>query len=410
MKLFIFIFYLSSLGLYLNDLNHLFLILFILFSFIIVTWSHNESWDNLTLKGIKGVEIFFVLFLLSILFLFISWKVNIIWVVFLLEFQSFMILGACYLFKNESLKVKEIEGSLNYIFPAFFSFVLMLVYILGVSIKFYSIYFNNITLHFILLISILTKVGAFPVYAWVSNVFHGVTYSTLLFISIISKIFMIIILLEYIKVYTFLLLLGGFMSVVISSFVMINQVRIKKFLAFSSVANIGWVLLVLMIPKNEEIFYLYTSEILTLFFFIYAFNFILLCSNLKQSSITQTYNLFNIIKSEKQSTLFFFIIGISLLSMAGVPPFAGFIGKFIIFTYYFSYSLSFTLILVFISSLFIFIYLRPVISTYRVNLPYSNLLRQNIKGFYNSSNFIVFTPFLLILNFMIMFIIFHKSF
>ena len=102
-----------------------------------------------------------------------------------------MILGSCYLFKNESIKVKEIEGSLNYIFPAFLSFVLLLIFVLGISLQYTSIYYTHYLINIVLLISIITKVGAFPLYFWVPNVFSGITYSTLLFLSIISKIFMI---------------------------------------------------------------------------------------------------------------------------------------------------------------------------------------------------------------------------
>ena len=150
-----------------------------------------------------------------------------------------MILGSCYLFKNESIKVKEIEGSLNYIFPAFLSFVLLLIFVLGISLQYTSIYYTHYLINIVLLISIITKVGAFPLYFWVPNVFSGITYSTLLFLSIISKIFMILILIQYVEINNPIIITSGLLSISISCIYMMNQTKIKKFLAFSSIANIG---------------------------------------------------------------------------------------------------------------------------------------------------------------------------
>lgn len=152
------------------------------------------------------------------------------------------------------------------------------------------------------------------------------------------------------------------------------------------------------------------SEVLVLFFFIYAFNFIALCILLKHNYSKQIYNFFNLMKTEKQTTISFFLIMTALLSMAGVPPFAGFLGKFIIFTYYYNYSLSLSLSLVFISSLFVFIYLRPLVSIYKVNLPYSSLLHQYTKSSLTTPTFNLFVSFLTILNFMIIFTVFQSSF
>ena len=104
--------------------------------------------------------------LTSILYIFLLWEINIIWIVFLLEFQSFIILGSYYLFKENKKKnsVKGIEGSINYIFPAFFSFFLMLMYILFNIINVNNDYIIEVIMNIILVLSILTKMGAFPLF------------------------------------------------------------------------------------------------------------------------------------------------------------------------------------------------------------------------------------------------------
>ena len=104
--------------------------------------------------------------LTSILYIFLLWEINIIWIVFLLEFQSFIILGSYYLFKENKKKnsVKGIEGSINYIFPAFFSFFLMLIYVLFNIININNNFYVEIIMNITLILSILIKIGAFPLF------------------------------------------------------------------------------------------------------------------------------------------------------------------------------------------------------------------------------------------------------
>lgn len=181
----------------------------------------------------------FISLIICNLFILLAYEIEIIWVIFLLEFQSFIILGSCYVFKNKSLKIKSIEGSLNYIFPAFFSFILMLIYILSISNNYINTYYNNSFFYIIILVSILTKIGSFPIFFWVPNVYKGISYSSLVFIAIISKVFMLLILIHYIPAYYEIIFIAGLFSLFISSIMMVNHINTKKFLAYSSIANVG---------------------------------------------------------------------------------------------------------------------------------------------------------------------------
>lgn len=402
--------YFISIGLILNNFNYLYLILFILVFFVSSVWKYNEKWFFFTLTKINQIEVIYLILLISILFVFLCCKINFLWVVFLLEFQSFMILGSCYLFKNESIKVKEIEGSLNYIFPAFLSFVLLLIFVLGISLQYTSIYYTHYLINIVLLISIITKVGAFPLFFWVPNVFSGITYSTLLFLSIISKIFMILIIIQYVEINNPIIIISGLLSISISCIYMMNQTKIKKFLAFSSIANIGWILVVLITFKSELVYKMNGIEILILFFFLYSFNLILFCIIAKGIKKSQLLNLFSTINTEKTSILLLFLLVTSLFSMAGIPPFSGFIGKFIVITYLNEYNLFITLLLVILSSFFIFIYIRPIIFFYKNTSPHSSLLIQ--KNIFNKNNYGVnlLSSFFVFFNIIIMYLIFHIFF
>lgn len=390
-------------------MNYLGLILFILLLFIFIAWfTYEKQLINfkISLKSDYPNDIIILIMLTSILYIFLLWEINIIWIVFLLEFQSFIILGSYYLFKENKKKnsVKGIEGSINYIFPAFFSFFLMLMYILFNIINVNNDYIIEVIMNIILVLSILTKMGAFPLFFWVSIVFQNICYSTLLLISVVSKVFMITIILFYLStIYSSFLFLGVF-SIAISSLFMLSFSNIKKFLAFSSIGNVGWILVLLSSNStNKLIFNLNISEILIIFFFIYAFNFILFCLIIKEN---KNNHIFNITKNFLNGQQFIYILVftvVSLFSMAGIPPLLGFFGKYIIFISYFNYNVISTLLLVFFSIVFIFCYIRPVTYLIRFNKPYDN-----IKSVYYFNKYISnFIVFLVIFNFYLMFCIFY---
>lgn len=390
-------------------MNYLGLILFILLLFIFIAWfTYEKQLINfkISLKSDYPNDIIILIMLTSILYIFLLWEINIIWIVFLLEFQSFIILGSYYLFKENKKKnsVKGIEGSINYIFPAFFSFFLMLMYILFNIINVNNDYIIEVIMNIILVLSILTKMGAFPLFFWVSIVFQNICYSTLLLISVVSKVFMITIILFYLStIYSSFLFLGVF-SIAISSLFMLSFSNIKKFLAFSSIGNVGWILVLLSSNStNKLIFNLNISEILIIFFFIYAFNFILFCLIIKEN---KNNHIFNITKNFLNGQQFIYILVftvVSLFSMAGIPPLLGFFGKYIIFISYFNHNVISTLLLVFFSIVFIFCYVRPVTYLIRFNKPYDN-----IKSVYYFNKYISnFIVFLVIFNFYLMFCIFY---
>jgi NADH-quinone oxidoreductase subunit N len=410
MILYLFHFFLFiSFGLILNNAHYLVFLLFILVLLVFLVWNNNEGWFTKSALKMNKLEYSYIVISMGVMIILTTFKISILWIIFIFEFQSFIILGSCYLFKNESIKVKEIEGSLNYIIPAFLSFILLLIYVLGVNFQNKAfIYSNSFLLNIILIVSILTKVGAFPFYFWVPNVYKGITWSTLLFISVISKVFIIIFILFYIPILPHVMVIIGFITLLVAGLYMACESKIKKYLAFSSIAHIGWLILCLS-NSNLSIgaSFFTCEEIVVIFFFTYTFNFVLLCSNLKLVNSNKLYNLFSSIRSEKQIFCFFFSILISLFSMAGIPPFAGFIAKFLIFINIYYSNILICYLLVFISCLFIFVYIRPVVNFYKTATPYSYLLYQLKKNKELKKITLMIIPFLMYLNLLIMFIIFY---
>jgi NADH-quinone oxidoreductase subunit N len=118
----------------------------------------------------------------------------------------------------------------------------------------------------------------------------------------------------------------SFLSLFIGSIGAVIQQKIKRFLAFTSINQIGLMLFGIF----------YDSDHIGSFFnmFIYSMTNIILLyvlSNLKQrgsvNSVEYLGDLRGLYSSSPQSVIY---LTIALLSMAGIPPFVGFFSKYLI--------------------------------------------------------------------------------
>jgi NADH-quinone oxidoreductase subunit N len=116
------------------------------------------------------------------------------------------------------------------------------------------------------------------------------------------------------------------LSMTYGNIVAIAQKNIKRLLAYSGIAQIGNVLIGLAagtkMGEDAILFYLLTY----LFANLGAFAVVIAVSNLIRSDEIEDYNGLN-----RRSPFLAFAMLVFLLSLAGVPPLAGFIGKLYIF-------------------------------------------------------------------------------
>lgn len=115
-------------------------------------------------------------------------------------------------------------------------------------------------------------------------------------------------------------------TVVLGNLLAIYQTNIKRLLAYSSIAQAGYVLigLVSMTPDgaSASLFYL----LMYVFTNVVAFGIVTLISNIDGSD-----NLSDLSGLSRRSPGLALVMMIALLSLGGIPPTAGFIGKFLIF-------------------------------------------------------------------------------
>jgi NADH-quinone oxidoreductase subunit N len=186
-------------------------------------------------------------------------------------------------------------------------------------------------------ISFLFKLGAAPFHMWVADVYEGVPISVTIFLTTVPKIaiFSIFTRLMYTCFYSLidywqpLLTLTAIISIVFITFVLVSQKKIKRFLAYSSIVHMGYLLLGISLGTLEGV---YSSFLYLIIYMVNTINIwtILISLNYveKQYKIKYISDLNFLYKINPLLTI---VCALSLLSMAGIPPLAGFFAKFYIF-------------------------------------------------------------------------------
>jgi proton-translocating NADH-quinone oxidoreductase chain N len=287
-----------------------------------------------------------------------------------------------------------VENSFNYSFYKGFS-----VYILGPA-----------SLGFLFLIlAIIAKLGLFPFHFWMIDVYDSVSNLSLLFFSLFPKIFLLYFLLRLFifffplcvidEVFQNLILFIGTSGLLFGSLINLSQWKIKRFLAFSSLVNLSYILLfftglemnlhcIMGIFLNLMIYI-----ILLLSFFV---NFLFLRKIREVNELNEINDLFLVKQSHPLIAFSFFI---NTLSFAGVPPLIGFYGKFYLLSFLWGNGLIFPIIIVLITSLIsCFYYIRIARSLFNFNS--SKYLFQ--EGFFS---LYLFNFFLIFLQFFFLFIV-----
>ena len=178
------------------------------------------------------------------------------------------------------------------------------------------------------------KIGAVPFHSWIPDTYQGAPTPVTAFLSIAPKgaALAILIRMFYVALATFkpmwvlLFVVASIVSMTYGNIVAIAQTNIKRLLAYSGIAQIGNVMIGLAAGTKQGsdaiMFYLLTY----LFANLGAFAVVIGVSNLIKSDEIEDYSGLN-----RRSPFLAAAMLIFLLSLAGVPPLAGFIGKLYIF-------------------------------------------------------------------------------
>jgi NADH-quinone oxidoreductase subunit N len=219
----------------------------------------------------------------------------------------------------------------------------------------------------IMIVAVGFKLALVPFHLWAADVYQGAPVPVTTFIATVSKIGVFAVLLRFsiaVDLYRYPVVVQMFAVVAVASMIVGNilalrQQNFKRLLAYSSIAHLGYLLVAFLpgtvVGVQASIFYLVAYSITLLS----AFGIITLLSGTRRDAddIEQYAGLF------WRHPVMAVVLTISLLSLAGIPLTAGFIGKFYVLATGVQQGLWFpVLVLVLTSVIGLYYYLR-IIST-----------------------------------------------
>ncbi|MBS1949691.1 MAG: NADH-ubiquinone oxidoreductase chain N [Cytophagales bacterium] len=217
----------------------------------------------------------------------------------------------------------------------------------------------------LMLVGVAFKISAAPFHLWTPDVYEGSPTPITTFMSTVVKIAAFSVLIKIFSVcfaryaHSLQLLEQGLMVVtfIVANIAAVRQKNLKRMLAFSSVSQVGYLLLAFSSDSQHSsgvlFYYLIAYSVASLL----AFAVINLIEIQKGSaSIDNLKGLF------KNNPLMAVAMTIAMFSLAGIPPLAGFFGKYLVFTLSLSHGFVALTVLAVIASLIgVYYYFAPVV-------------------------------------------------
>ena len=186
-----------------------------------------------------------------------------------------------------------------------------------------------------ILVGLAFKVSAVPFHMWTPDVYEGAPTSITAFFAIVPKLAAIALIFrfclepfnnfyfEWTQVIFFLSLASMFLGAIAA----IAQKSIKRLLAYSSIGHVGYVLIALVAASDQGV------RSASIYMFIYLIMnvsvFTILLSLKKSDKYVEKID--QLSGLSKTNPVVSVSLAIIMLSMAGIPPFIGFFGKFYVF-------------------------------------------------------------------------------
>ncbi|MCH5219572.1 MAG: NADH-quinone oxidoreductase subunit N [Muribaculaceae bacterium] len=241
------------------------------------------------------------------------------------------------------------EAAVKYILTAVFSsavFMMGLSFVYGLtgSLYFHKIYMAiagpNSTLLIVALAFVMAGVGfklsLVPFHLWTADVYQGAPTSVTSYLSVISKgatafAFLVIFFQAfgcvYHQVWEWMLYALIILTITLGNLFALRQRDMKRFLAFSSVSQAGYIMLGIIGNNTMGVAALMYYILVYIFSNLAAFGVIGAIENATGKVSMDDYR-----GLSKTNPRLAFAMMLAMFSLAGIPPFAGFFSKFFIFT------------------------------------------------------------------------------
>ncbi|MEO7530764.1 MAG: NADH-quinone oxidoreductase subunit N [Sediminibacterium sp.] len=239
-------------------------------------------------------------------------------------------------------KRQSSEAAMKMIISSAFSSALLLF---GISLVYGvsgTIVFSELTVHitseplhvfaFILLLSAFAfKISAVPFHLWTADVYEGAPVAVTAYLSVVSKAAVLFVFVSVLysvfkpiaSTWYHMLFILSLLTIIVGNLFALRQNNFKRFLAFSSIAQVGFILIGITGSSQAGMASVLYFILIYVFSNLAAFGVISLVSAVSGKENIGDYKAFY-----SSNPLLTWVLTIALFSLAGVPPTAGFFGKF----------------------------------------------------------------------------------
>jgi len=253
----------------------------------------------------------------------------------------------------------------------------------------------------IMIVAIGFKLALVPFHLWAADVYQGAPAPVTTFIATVSKIGVFAVLLRFAQtvglqqypIATIIFSAIAIISMLVGNLLALQQQNIKRLLAYSSIAHFGY-LIVAFLPGNKagveaSAFYLLAYSVTLLA----AFGVVtVLSTRQKDADELQTYQgLF------WRNPVMALVLTVALLSLAGIPITAGFIGKFYVLTTGVEQGLWFPVVMLVVTSVIGLYYYLRIISTLFAASPADIVKHKTLHPFFYTAMYAALIALVLLL-------------
>ena len=186
----------------------------------------------------------------------------------------------------------------------------------------------------LMIIGMLFKIAAAPFHFWAPDVYEGSPSITTATMSTLAKVVAMATLYKLLSSMTtsmpfkvdVLIVIISILSMTVGNTMALRQKNVKRMLAFSGISHAGFMLMALLSMTTAASTLLYYTAAYA-FAGIASFAVIIYVTNNKDNEDIANFNGLG-----KSNPLLAAVLTASLLSMAGIPVFAGFLAKFMLFS------------------------------------------------------------------------------
>nr|URX52942.1 NADH dehydrogenase subunit 2 [Glyptotermes sp. 6 AB-2022a]URX52968.1 NADH dehydrogenase subunit 2 [Glyptotermes sp. 6 AB-2022a] len=197
---------------------------------------------------------------------------------------------------------------------------------------------------------LLMKMGAAPLHWWFPSVMEGLSWNNCLLMMTVQKTAPMM-LMSYLMKMDLPTLMIILMSVTVGALGGMNQTSLRKILTYSSINHTGWMLAALL--GSNKLWFMY--------FMVYS----MLTSTVTIIAKSNNISFVNQTMTVNEGAMVKFALFTTLLSLGGLPPFMGFLPKWIVIQLMIANKLMFVMTVMVVTSLItLYYYLRVCYSSF----------------------------------------------